>query len=468
MYPAGMNNAAASVPASPTSSDEALPVRIKLGWSIGALGAGLLVNGIAALAFFYMVGILRMEPAIAGGVIFIAKIVDVITDPIMGVISDRHKSPHGRRRPFLPLGAILSALSFLAIFTVPDFANPWATASYMLAALILYTVGYTIYNIPFMAMPSEMTDSYHERSSIHGYRLVFASLATFIAASIGPTILDRMGKGEWSSYATIGIGGSVIILVAMMASYFATADARFTDRGSTAAASAVKDFRTVLSNPHFRTLMGVKLCQLIGIQVTQAAFLFFILQRLKLGFDILLVLGSVGMVASFVATPLVLKIARRYGKKAGYYLAGAAQVANAISWSFAEAGEPMLALAARSTLTGIAFSGNVVIAMSMLTDIINHDGRVTGVRKEGAYTAFYSFVEKLTAAIGPLVIGSALSLAGFNNKLPPDVDQGPHVATALLFSVSWLPATMAFIAMLILSTYRLTEAEIRGEEALEK
>jgi len=446
------------------ATEQALPVRIKLGWSIGALGAGLLVNGISALAFFYMVGILKIEPALAGGIVFVAKIVDVITDPVMGIISDRHKSPKGRRRPFLPLGAILSALSFLAIFTVPDFANPWATAAYVLAALILYTVGYTIFNIPFMAMPAEMTDSYHERSSIHGYRLVFASLATFIAASIGPTILDRMGKSEWSSYATIGAGGSVIIFLAMMASFAATADARFTDRGATAAASALKDFRTVLSNLHFRRLMGVKLCQLIGVQVTQAAFLFFILQRLKLGFDILLVLGAVSMAASFLATPLVLKIARRHGKRAGYYLAGSAQVANAISWSFAEAGEPMLALAARSVLSGIAFSGNVVIAMSMLTDIINHDGRTTGVRKEGAYTAFYSFVEKLTAAIGPLVIGTALSLAGFNNKLPPDVDQGPQVDTALLFSVSWLPAAMGITAMLILSTYRLTEAEIRGDE----
>lgn len=455
---------ATAAPAVSATEDEVLPVRIKLGWSIGALGAGLLVNGIAALAFFYMVGILKIEPAIAGGIIFIAKIVDVISDPVMGIISDRHKSPKGRRRPFLPLGAFLSALSFVAIFTVPDFANPWATAAYVLAALILYTIGYTIFNIPFMAMPAEMTDSYHERSSIHGYRLVFASLATFMAASVGPTILDRMGKTEWSSYATIGVSGGLVIFIAMMASYFATGSARFTDRGATAAASAVKDFRTVLSNPHFRRLMGVKLCQLIGLQVTQAAFLFFILQRLKLGFDILLVLGAVSMTASFLATPLVLRLAKAYGKKAGYYLAGTAQVLNAISWSFADAGEPMLALAARSTLTGIAFSGNVVIAMSMLTDIINYDGRVTGVRKEGAYTAFYSFVEKLTAAIGPLIIGSALSLAGFNNKLPPTVDQGPQVATALLFSVSWLPAVMGITAMLILSTYRLTEAEISGDE----
>jgi len=455
-----MTTASATIP---NATDAALPVSLKLGWSIGALGAGLLVNGVSALAFFYMVGVLRIEPALAGAIVFAAKIIDVLTDPVMGIISDRHVSPKGRRRPFLPLGAVLSALGFVAIFTVPIFENSWATAGWVFAALTLYTIGYTIFNIPFMSMPAEMTDSYHERTSIHGYRLVFASLATFIATAIGPTILDKMGKSEWSSYATIAVGGGLIIFLAMITSYFATSKARFTDRTPSAAASALKDFKTVLGNLHFRRLMGVKLSQLIGIQVTQAAFLFFILQRLQLGFDILLILGSVSMAASFIATPIVLKIARRYGKRAGYYLSGAAAVTGAVSWSFAGPGEPMLALAARSVLSGISFSGNVVIAMSMLTDIINYDGRTTGVRKEGAYTAFYSFVEKLTAAIGPLVIGTALSLAGFNNKLPPDVPQGPEVGTALLFSVSWLPAVMGVIAMLILSTYKLTEAEIRGD-----
>jgi GPH family glycoside/pentoside/hexuronide:cation symporter len=444
------------------AEDEPLPFTLKAGWGVGALGAGLLVNGVAGLALFYMVGVLKIEPALAGAIIFIAKIIDVITDPIMGTVSDRHRSPKGRRRPFLPTGAVLSALGFLTIFTVPGFESEWVRAAYVFGALTLYTIGYTIFNIPFMSMPAEMTDSYHERSSIQAYRLVFASVATFIAAAVGPTILDKLGKAEWSSYAAIAVGGSAIIFVTMMISYFATAQAKFTERSPSAAASAVKDFRVVIGNPHFRTLIAVKLSQLVGFQVAQAAFLFFILQRLRLGFDILLVLGSVSMVASFVATPLVLKISRRYGKRIAYYVSAFATLANALSWSAAGEGEPMWALVVRASLSGIAFAGNVVIAMSMLSDIINHDAKDTGVPKEGSYTAIYSFVEKLTAAIGPLVIGAALSVAGFDTSLAPDVPQGERVGTALLFCVSWLPAVAALTSILVLSTYKLSEGEIRG------
>jgi len=114
----------------------------------------------------------------------------------------------------------------------------------------------------------------------------------------------------------------------------------------------------------------------------------------------------------------------------------------------------------RAALVGVTFTGNVVMAMSMLTDIINADANRTGVRREGAFAALYSFVEKLTGAIGPLIVGFALSIAGFNNKLPFDVPQGGNVALALAISVSWLPAIFGLLAMLILSGYKLSEQDI--------
>lgn len=74
-------------------------------------------------------------------------------------------------------------------------------------------------------------------------------------------------------------------------------------------------------------------------------------------------------------------------------------------------------------------------------------------------------MEKLTGAVGPLIVGFALSFAGFNNKLPFDVPQGGNVDTALLFSVSWLPALFGLVAIWILSGYNLTEQELRAARA---
>ena len=446
----------------PTSANpDILPISLKLGWGTGAFGVAMLMNGISILIFFYLVGILKMEPALAGSVIFISKLFDVVTDPIVGTWSDRIKNPKGRRRPFLLWGGVISAASFAMIFTVPSFANEWATAGYVLVALCIYALGYTLFNIPYMSMPAEMTDSYHERSSIHSYRIVFVSLGGFVAAALAPAAIERLGRTEASSYAIIGVVCAVMILASMMWAYFATAKARFTS-SSNNVAKLVDEFKAVRKNRHFLRLIAVKFAQLLGMQTTIAAMAFFIVQYMELSFDVFVLFGVVNTAASIVAAPFLLRFSKKYGKKAAYYIAGWANIIYALSWSLAEAGEPMWAIAARAAIVGIAMTGNIVMAMSMLTDIINYDAKLTGVRREGAFTALYSFVEKFTAALGPLLIGFALSLAGFNTDLPPDVPQGGNVDIALLFAVSWAPALFGMIAMAILTGYTLTEAEMEN------
>ena len=98
----------------------------------------------------------------------------------------------------------------------------------------------------------------------------------------------------------------------------------------------------------------------------------------------------------------------------------------------------------------------------MLTDTIEYDATVTGIRREGTYTALYSFIEKITHAFGPLIIGIALSLAGFDKNLPSDEMQSPAVQQALLFGVAYLPAVLAALALVVLAGFKL------DEEALNK
>ncbi len=438
-----------------------LPVSLKLGWGTGAFGVAMLMNGISVLIFFYLVGILKIEPALAGGIVFVSKLFDVVTDPVVGLWSDRHNSPRGRRRPFLLWGGFVSAASFALIFATPVFENQWLTAAYVFVALCIYTFGYTLFNVPYMAMPAEMTDDYHERSSIHAYRIVFVSSGSFLAAAIAPAIIEQLGRTEWSSYALVGAVCAVVIFVTMMAAYASTARARFTERASSMS-HLMEEFHAVRRNKHFLRLIGVKFAQLSGVQLTQAGFLFFIVQTLELGFDVLVVYGVVLTITTVIAAPLLVRFSKRYGKREAYYVAAAFYIVGVLSWALAGEGEPIWAIAVRGVLIGIAATGNVVLAMSMLTDIIEYDSRRTGVRREGAYTALYSFVEKFTAALGPLLVGFALQLADFDTSLAPDVPQGDNVDTALYITVAVLPAIMGVVGLWLLTGYRLTQEELEA------
>jgi len=451
-------------PQSPGHPGAQLPTSLKLGWASGAFGIALLMNGVSGLILLFTASILQIDPWLAGLVIFLAKMIDVVTDPIVGVWSDRFESPKGRRRPFLLWGSITAAISFALIFTAPSFDSQYLTAFYIFVVLSLYAVAYTIYNIPYMSMPAEMTDNYHERSSIHAYRMVFISLGSFVATAGVKVVLEALGKTEPSSYAVVGVGCGVLILISTLAAYFTTGRARFTSAGEKStksnAAQVVDEFNAVRGNRHFIRLIGVKFAQLLGIQTSGAAFAYFFVQSLERDFNTLAIFGTTVTISTIIFAPVLVKFSKRFGKKNAYYLGATITILYALSWSLASPGEPIWAIVLRGVFVGLAFTGNVVMAMSMLTDIINADSARTGVRREGAFTALYSFVEKLTGAVGPLIVGFALSIVGFNNKLPFDVPQGGNVDVALLFSVSWLPAIFGAIAMWILSGYHLTEDDI--------
>src|SRR5512141_1097135 len=143
--------AAAEPPAGPAAAAPAravahgderpLPPSIKAGWATGAFGVAILMNGISALALFYFVSVLRMDPAVAGLLIFASKLYDAVSDPVTGYLSDRTDSAQGRRRPYLFWGAFVSAASFLMVFAIP-FQGPWPDAT---SGPALLAAGYVLF-----------------------------------------------------------------------------------------------------------------------------------------------------------------------------------------------------------------------------------------------------------------------------------------------------------------------------------
>jgi GPH family glycoside/pentoside/hexuronide:cation symporter len=438
-----------------------IPKRIKISWATGAMGVSILMNGIGGLILFYMVSVLHIAPALAGSLVFVSKLCGIFTDPLIGGWSDRLQISSSRRRPFLLTGAVVCALSFLVIFSTPMFASEALRSAYVFVGLLAYTAGYAAFNVPFMSMPAEMTDSYHERSSIHGYRMMFVSTGGLVTGSLVPLLLEHMGRTQWNSYAVVGLGGAAIIFATMVVAWAGTRDARFTT-AQTERPALLKEIGHVFANRHFVRLLLVKACQLVGIAATQAAGLFFLLNVLQRGLEILAYASLLVVGVSLVASPLLVRLSRVIGKSQTYIVAGTLYVLVVISWIFASPAEPAWAYLLRMAVISVGACGNIIMAMSMLTDIIHQDTLRTGIRREGVFTAFYSFTEKFTFAFGPLIVGIALSAAGFDQKLPPETMRTPEIRQALLLGVSYIPAVTGIIAILLLAGYKLREEDLKA------
>lgn len=437
---------------------DVLPTSLKLGWSVGAAGVSVLMNGVSAIILFYLVFIVKLNPALAGGLIFAFKILDVVTDPLMGIISDRTQSRMGRRRPYLLIGSFVASASMVVLFSTPEFESQTATVAYVCFGLFLYTIGYTIFNVPYITMPAEMTDGYHERSSIHGYRVVFVAVGATVGTVVGLTLLEKYGQTR-ETYRMIAWLKGVFVFVTMLGCFFATRSARTISR-----TEAVPQFwsqaSSLFANKHFLLILTAKLSQLIGIFGTASAAYFFFLTCLQLNESSLIAFSLAQTAGALVAAPLLIRLSKNIGKRNAYIIGGLFNIGVALSWYLAVPGEGMLTIILRGFFLGIPFAGNILLAMSMLTDTIEYDARRTGIRREGIYTAMYSFVEKFAGAFGPLIVGLLLAQAGFDKTLGPKEAQSPEVFQAVLIGMAVIPMVTTALAVIIISFFKLDEATL--------
>jgi len=423
---------------------------LRIGWGIGSLGSATLLNAISLLILFYLVTILGMEPALAGLLVFLGKIYDMVTDPLMGIISDRTRSRFGRRRPWLLLGGVISAMSMVMLFT-PTGLQGGALIGYVVAGLLLYATGYTMFNVPYLAMPAEMTTDPFERSRLMSFRVVFASAGILIGAAAAPALIEWFGGGA-TGFARMAWAVGAIILLATVTCFATTGSARATEQTDTRE-SVREQLRTAMQNRPFMVLILSKLMQLIGVASTMSALLFLVTVILKRPESSLGVFGIASTLGTIAAMPGWLSASRRFGKRNTYALAIALYLPTVLSWLLSTPDEALTWFVLRGVLTGVATGGILLMAQSMLPDSIEQDYRLTGLRREGAFSAVYSFVEKTAFAFGPLLVGSLLSAMGFDREA--GADQTDSALLAIQLAAAVIPAIMGGLSALVLTAYRL-------------
>ncbi len=143
-----------------------------VGYSVGSLGTGIYNSVPAVLLLYFMTDTLGIGAGLASLAIFLPKIWDVVTDPFMGWLSDNTRSKRGRRRPYLLVGAILMSVTFVFLFTVPDYETPFERFLYVLIVFTASATAYTVFAVPYITIPAEISDNHHERTKIMSWRML--------------------------------------------------------------------------------------------------------------------------------------------------------------------------------------------------------------------------------------------------------------------------------------------------------
>jgi glycoside/pentoside/hexuronide:cation symporter, GPH family len=435
---------------------QALSVGTYIGYGIGSVGTGIFSTVPGLLLLSFMVRYLQIPPALAGMVMLIPRLWDVITDPFAGSLSDRTRSRWGARRPWMLAGALTLPITFALLFRVPDLTGT-AAAWYLMLIYILCTTFFTIYQVPYIAMPVEMTEDYYERTTVMSWRIAFLTLGILVGGAAAPELVSAGGGGR-EGYILMGIVIGAILFLAMIGSFFGTSRVRRIDPVAVTA-SFREQIRAAAENRPYFILFGAYIIQVLGIGAMLAGVDFFSSYILNdPGQTSILFVCLIG--PALITMPLWVRVGHRFGKLTGYIICIILFTVGGLCLMLSNPDQLWLVYLFVFVM-GSGYAGTQLFPFSMLPDTISADTLRTGLRRAGAYTGFWTAADKAGFAVGPAIFAAILAVTGFiETEGGIIIEQPASALIGIRLGFALLPSLLMGLSLFILRHYRLDEKTI--------
>jgi len=292
----------------------ALPAGTRITYSFGSFVTGAFGTVPGLLLLPYLTDTMAVPAAAAGLIVLVPKAWDVIFNPIAGRLSDASLAKRGSRLRFLLLGGIGIAIMFAALFAHPGFGVVGLDAAYVVVTFFLCATAYAFFQVPFNALPAELTDSPEERTKLTSWRIGFLALAILAGGGGAPAITNAIGGV--AGYRVMGVAIGLLILGGTLVVFFGLRDAPVGAlRPNTV---GIRDlFATMREWKQFRWLLGVYFVQALGVGTVLAGISY--LARYILGdagYQTILFAAFVG--PALLMMPVWPMIGRRWGKLFGF------------------------------------------------------------------------------------------------------------------------------------------------------
>jgi GPH family glycoside/pentoside/hexuronide:cation symporter len=432
---------------------QALPPSVRRGYGLGSVATGSFGTVPGLLLLPYLTDRLGVAAGLAGLVVFLPKAWDVVLNPVAGGISDRSTNPRGRRRPFLLRAGTTLAVAFVLLFAGPTSPTGLATA-WVVVAFLACATAYAFFQVPYVAMPAEMTDDYDERTRLMTWRVAILALAILVSGGLSPVVRDVLGP-EWG-YRGVGLFVGALILLGTLGAWWGTRDAPAA--GSATAGSTLRDqLRVVASSPPFRTLLLVFVLQALATGAMLAGVDY--VARVLLGGGLASTVLFVCFVGpALVVTPVWQRLGESRGKRVGYAW-GSVLLAGGALATLLTVRAGLVAAALSVAVVGVGYAACQMFPLAMLPDVPAADAARTGESRAGTFTGVWTAGETLGLALGPFVYAAVLTIGGYVSSTDADAAQPDSARLAIALGFSVVPAVLVAGSMLVLRRYRL-DAEV--------
>ncbi|WP_315985005.1 MFS transporter [Rhodococcus sp. WS3] len=419
--------------------------------SVGTGGFGVLPGLVLA---YYLTDTLGVAAGLASLVVIVPKIADVLVDPLIGTVSDRSSHRTGTRVPLMLAGSLALPLLFVLTFAAPVSAGPGVGAVWVLVFFLLAASAYSLFQVPYIALPTELTGDYHERTRLVSVRIAVLALAILVIGGGGPALRNATGGGA-AGYLVMAVGVSALMCGAMLWAVFGAAR-RTVTRADAPVGSLLSQYRdgfdAVRSTRSFRLLVIVFVLQALATAVMLGGAQY--LATYVMGNeDAITGLFAALVGPALVIMPLWYRYSHRHGKLRGYVVASTVFVVATLLLAFAAVDAGAWIYGAVG-LAGVGYAGMQVFPLAMLPDVIEDDARIGGRQRGGSLSGIWTAAETAGLALGPAVFLLFLASTGFvSSQAGETVDQPDSAITGIALGFSLAPAALVAISLVVLRAY---------------
>lgn len=457
-----------------------MTLKEKIGYGFGDMSSSMFWKLFSYFLPFFYSNVFGLSLADAGVLMLVTRIWDAVSDPMMGIIADRTKTRWGKYRPYLLFFALPFAVCGVLLFTTPENGKTvWAYVTYILMMTV-----YTGINVPYGSLLNVMTADSDEKSVLSSYRMFFAYGGSFIALFAWEPLCNMFDK---SRVAVEGAGGLASIstnpaawqnammviasccLVLFLLCFLLTRE----HVRSESTVSVGTDLKLLLKNKPWWLLIGAALASNLfnTVRGTTTAYFFadYIVKTVEMApqWAFLVSAGiflSIGEIANMVGVVLAVPMSKHLGKKSTYMLSMAALVGLSILFFFlpATTGGYWAMLAFQLVIS--VFTGVISpLVWSMYADVADWSELKDGTASTGLIFSSASMAQKFGGAFG----GSAVMwmLAAFGYSTVAGAVQTETAILGLRILMSWVPAAVAALSILVVWFYPLTKKKMEGVQA---
>lgn len=457
-----------------------MTLKEKIGYGFGDMSSSMFWKLFSYFLPFFYSNVFGLSLADAGVLMLVTRIWDAVSDPMMGIIADRTKTRWGKYRPYLLFFALPFAVCGVLLFTTPENGKTvWAYVTYILMMTV-----YTGINVPYGSLLNVMTADSDEKSVLSSYRMFFAYGGSFIALFAWEPLCNMFDKAR---VAVEGAGGLASIstnpaawqnamiviasccLVLFLLCFLLTRE----HVRSESTVSVGTDLKLLLKNKPWWLLIGAALASNLfnTVRGTTTAYFFadYIVKTVEMApqWAFLVSAGiflSIGEIANMVGVVLAVPMSKHLGKKSTYMLSMAALVGLSILFFFlpATTGGYWAMLAFQLVIS--VFTGVISpLVWSMYADVADWSELKDGTASTGLIFSSASMAQKFGGAFG----GSAVMwmLAAFGYSTVAGAVQTETAILGLRILMSWVPAAVAALSILVVWFYPLTKKKMEGVQA---